>query len=93
MVLGVCTIDIYIPGVNSLKGKRGVLKSVIHRVRNKFNVSICELDKQELWKQATLGLACISNDRDMLHRIFSEVEKFIDSNGELQITDFKVQIM
>ena len=47
MVIGVCKLEICIPGNNSLKGKRQVLKSIKDRIRNKFNVSIAEVDKND----------------------------------------------
>ena len=55
MVIGLCTIDLHLPGANSLKDKRSVLKSVMRRIRNEFNVSIAEVDHQDLWRSAVLG--------------------------------------
>jgi len=60
MVIGTCTIELHIPGSGSLKGKRRIIKSVIACVHNEFNVSIAEMDNQDLWQSATLGVACVS---------------------------------
>jgi uncharacterized protein YlxP (DUF503 family) len=60
MTIGTCTIELHIPGNGSLKGKRRVVKSIIARVHNEFNVSIAEVGNQDLWQSATLGVACVS---------------------------------
>jgi uncharacterized protein YlxP (DUF503 family) len=68
MVIGVCTIELHIPDQGSLKGKRQVLLSLKDRVRQKFNVSIAELDAQELWQRTVLGVACIGNEKRHINR-------------------------
>ena len=57
MVIGTCTIELHIPGNGSLKGKRRVIKSIIARVHNEFNVSIAEVDNQDLWQGVCRNLA------------------------------------
>ncbi|NLO89130.1 MAG: DUF503 domain-containing protein [Clostridia bacterium] len=93
VVLGVCTVEVHIPCSNSLKNKRGILKSIIQRMRNKFNVSVCELEKQDLWQMAVLGIACISTDKNVLYRTFNEIEKFIENFGEVRITKVNLEII
>ena len=62
--MGTCTIELHILGNGSLKGKRRVIKSVIACVHhNEFNVSIAEVEDQDLWQSATLGVACVSARR------------------------------
>ena len=75
MVIGTCTIELHIPGNGSLKGKRRVIKSIIARVHNEFNVSIAEVDNQDLWQSATLGVACVSNGAGYVHRLLKVVER------------------
>ena len=93
MILGVCTIELYIPGANSLKDKRKVIKSIIQRIRNKYKVSICELYEQDIWRRAVLGISCISNDKNIIFKTFSGIEKFIEEGGELQISDLRTEIL
>ena len=57
MVIGTCTIELHIPGNGSLKGKRRVIKSIIARVHSEFNVSIAEVDNQDLWQGVCRNLA------------------------------------
>jgi uncharacterized protein len=59
--VGVCTLKIYIPGSQSLKDKRSVVKSLVSRLQKQFNISIAEVGDHELWQITTIGMACVSN--------------------------------
>lgn len=76
MVVGVCTLELEIPASRSLKDKRHVVKSVVARVRQDFNVSIAEVDSLDVWQSATLGIVCVSSDRAYAHGL---LEKVIDA--------------
>ena len=80
MNVSVCRIELRLPENHSLKGKRQVIQSIITRVKNKFNVSIAEVDNQNLWQLATLGIACISNQRRHTDETLSNIVKFIVQN-------------
>ncbi|HTQ11799.1 MAG TPA: DUF503 domain-containing protein [Fimbriimonadaceae bacterium] len=62
MVLGSLEIQLRLEGCGSLKDKRRILRGLMDRVRHDFNVAISEVDDQELWGNATIGAACVSND-------------------------------
>ena len=94
MDVGVCRISLRLPENLSLKGKRRVLKSIITRVRNKFNVSIAEVDDQELWQLATLGVCCVSNDGRYANGVLSKVVDFIvNSRFDVEILDHEIEIL
>jgi uncharacterized protein YlxP (DUF503 family) len=78
MVIGVCTLQLSIPVAQSLKEKRQVVKSLIARVRNEFNVSVAEVDDQDLWQSAVIGIACVSSSQRYAHGQLEAVIKFID---------------
>jgi uncharacterized protein YlxP (DUF503 family) len=80
MHVSVCQIEIRLPENHSLKGKRQVIKSTITRLQNKFNVSVSEVDNQDLWQLATLGVACVSNHRRHADETLSNVVKFVVQN-------------
>jgi uncharacterized protein YlxP (DUF503 family) len=63
----------------SLKDKRMVVRSVVQRVRNRFNVAVAEVDTQDVWQVATLGIVCMSDDRRHANEIMSKVVAFIES--------------
>jgi hypothetical protein len=78
--VGVCQIELRLPENHSLKGKRQVIASIITRLQNKFNVSVAEVDSQDLWQLATLGVACVSNHRRHADEVLTNVVKFIVQN-------------
>jgi len=80
MHVGVCRIELRLPENHSLKGKRQVIKSITTRIQNKFNVSVAEVDNQNLWQLATLGIACVSNHRRHADETLSNVVKFVVQN-------------
>ena len=94
MNVGMCRIRLRLPENLSLKGKRGVLKSITSRVGNKFNVSVAEVDDHDLWQLATLGISCVSNDKRHANEVLSRVVKFItDSRFEIEILDYEIEIL
>ena len=80
MHVSMCQIELRLPENHSLKGKRQVIQSITTRLRNRFNVSVAEVDNQGLWQIATLGIACVSNHRRHTDEILSNVVKFIAQN-------------
>ena len=77
MHIGACTLHLRLLESHSLKEKRRVVKSIEDRVRNKFNVSIAEIDGLDKWQWATLGVACVSNDVRFANSILSNVVNFV----------------
>ena len=94
MNVGVCKIKLRLPENLSLKGKRQVLKSITTRVRNKFNVSIAEVDDHNLWQLATLGICCISNNNRHTNEVLSKVVDFIiNGRFDVEILDYEIEIL
>ena len=94
MNVGVCEIKLRLPENMSLKGKRQVLKSITTRVRSKFNVSIAEVDDQDLWQLATLGICCVSNNKRYTNEVLSKVTDFIaGSRFDVEIINYEIEIL
>ncbi|MHB1418887.1 MAG: DUF503 domain-containing protein [Bacillota bacterium] len=93
MIVVICTIEVRISEAQSLKDKRRVVKSIIERVRNRFNVSIAEVDNQDNWKQATIGIAHVSNDPARVHQILNEVVHMVERDVEGDVIDSFVEIL
>ena len=78
ITVGVCRVVLRLPENGSLKGKRQVVKSLTARLRNKFNVAVAEVDDNDRWQIATIGVTCVSNDarhaRDMLDRVLAFIQ-------------------
>jgi uncharacterized protein YlxP (DUF503 family) len=93
MVIGVCTIELYIPGNGSLKGKRRKLKSLMARLRHEFNVSVAEVDSHDLWQSAVLGVACVSSDRGYAHGLLLKVVQYVEKERlDCQVVDYEIEM-
>jgi uncharacterized protein YlxP (DUF503 family) len=94
MNVGTCRVKLRFPENQSLKGKRQIVKSIVTRLRNRFNVSVAEVDDNDLWQLATLGIACVSNSKRHTNEVLSKVMSFI-ANGhfELEIVDYEIEII
>ena len=92
MIVGICRVELRLPENGSLKGKRQVLRSIKDRVRGKFNVSIAEVDGQDLWQQAILGISCVSNNTGHANEVLSKVINFIEQNPDSFIVDYEIDI-
>jgi len=73
MPLGVLTLQIQLPYAHSLKEKRAVVQKLRGRLRARFNVAVAELDHQDAWQQAVLGVVSISNSQPLLESVFQQV--------------------
>jgi len=73
MPVGVLTLEIQIPYAHSLKEKRAVLRKIKDRLRARFNVAVAELDHQDVWQRATLGVVSISDSQKLLESVFHQV--------------------
>ena len=73
MPVGVLTLEIQIPYSHSLKEKRAILRKIRDRLRARFNVAVAELDHQDVWQHATLGVVSISNSQPLLESLFQQV--------------------
>ena len=91
VVIALLTLDIHIPHAHSLKEKRMVVRSLKDRLRAKFNVSVSEVDHQDLWQRATIAVAVVGADRHHLLRVLHEIEKRVDAWAETEVLDRDVQ--
>jgi uncharacterized protein YlxP (DUF503 family) len=93
MVVGVTKVKIYTSWVHSLKEKRMVVKSMTAKVRNKFNVSIAEVEEQDIHQIAVLAFACVAGDVAQADSICDNVLNFIEGNTEGSIVDIEREIL
>ena len=93
MVIGLLTVEIYLPAARSLKSKRQILKSIITRVRNKFNVSISETGNNDLWQRASLSCCIVTNDTGYASKVLEKVISEIGRNLDGDILDYKIGML
>ncbi|MGA7743579.1 MAG: DUF503 domain-containing protein [Polyangia bacterium] len=82
MTVGIARITLLVPESHSLKEKRMVVRRVKDRVRNKFNVAIAEVDDNDVWQRAVVGLALLGNDRRFVESALDEVVRFVRGLAE-----------
>ena len=94
MIVAVCKLTIRLPENDTLKGKRQTVKSLCSRVRNKFNVSIAEIEDHDLWQLSTIGISCVSNDSRHAQRMLSQVVDYIvNMRLDLEIVNHDIEVL
>ncbi|MDH4185561.1 MAG: DUF503 domain-containing protein [Nitrospira sp.] len=93
VVVGLCTVELFIPGSQSLKDKRQVLLSLKDRLREKFNLSIAEVDGQDLWQKAVLGLACVANEGRYVNQVCDQALNVIRRIPSVEIVRSRVELL
>jgi len=92
--VGICKVKLRLPDNLSLKGKRQVVKSVTARLKNKFNVSVAEVEDNDLWQLATIGICFVSNDKRFTNEVLSKaVELVVNSQGDFEMLDYEIEIL
>ncbi len=94
MHVGVCRLSLHLPSAQSLKAKRGVSRSLAARIRNQFNVSVAEVEDNDLWQRLTLGVACVSNDAAYAQELLSRVVSFVESlRDDLEVLEYDTEVI
>jgi uncharacterized protein YlxP (DUF503 family) len=91
--VAVGVVELHLPDVGSLKGKRHALKGLKERVRARYEVSVAEVDHQDLWQRATLALAYVSHDARHANEVVSKAMDFIEEHVEGRVIDTSVEIL
>ncbi len=93
MFVGILTVELVVYDTGSLKSKRSVVKGLKDRIRSRFNVSVAEVDNQELWQRATLGVACVSGEKAFTADVLNKVVDMIRSNTGVELIDYQIEIL
>ena len=93
MVVGTGIIKIFIIDSRSLKEKRGILRRIIHRTKNKFNVSIAEIGDLDSWKMGKIGFSMTGNDKSFVNSMIDAVLNFIEDLKLAEVVDAKTEII
>lgn len=93
VIIGLLTIRLKIGYAKSLKDKRRVIKSLLAKTKNKFNVSISEVSDLELWHYATIGAAFVTNDTTHAHQMLNQLEGYLVSNPDFEIIKVEKELL
>jgi len=92
VVIGACEVRLMILGARSLKEKRKVLKSLKDRL-SRMNVSVAEVDDNDKWQAATLGITLVSNDAGFVNSVLDKIIQGIEDNGEVEMLSSRIEII
>ena len=85
MIIGVMKARLHLQGINSLKGKRSIVKSLLGRVKSRFNVSVSEVDHQDEKTLAVIGIALVSNEARFIDQQFDAIISFMQRDGRFYL--------
>ena len=85
MIIGVMKAQLHLQGINSLKEKRGIVKSVIGRLKSRFNISVSEVDHQDEKRSAVIGMALVSNETRFIDQQFDAIINFMQRDGRFYL--------
>ena len=86
-------LELHLPASDSLKAKRSVLNRVKERVRSGFNASVAEVDYQDLWQRAALGVAIVGSAPGALDNVLRDILRAVEREDRLQVLDFQIRII
>lgn len=93
MFIGLCTVELHIPNGHSLKEKRKVVVGLKDRLRRKFNLSVAEVDDQDLWQRAVLGMACVANDGAYVNKVLDQALNLVRSVPALELIHHRIEFL
>lgn len=94
MAIGVLRLHLHLPGCSSLKEKRGRLQPLMNKLRREFNLSVAEVDHQDVWQSAGIACALVSNDRRHLDSSLQRVAQWLEANWpDVEMVDDEIEII
>jgi uncharacterized protein YlxP (DUF503 family) len=93
MIVGAAAVEIHVHGSQSLKQKRGVVRSIAQRVRNRFHLSVAEVGGQDTWQRCVLGLAAVGSDPVRIRSVLEQAGRFIEELHLAEVVHVDVEIL
>lgn len=92
MIVGVLRVELSLPGSHSLKDKRRLLRSLLDRLHQTFHVAAAEIDRQDSWRHAEVGVSYVSNSAAHANAVLSKVLAVVEREAELVITEVEMEL-
>ena len=93
MFVGIVRIELHLPGASSLKDKRAVVRSLKERIRHRVHAAVAEVDHQDLWQRAAIGVSVISGERRQVAEMLHSVRQLVESTHAAQLLDWQEQLL
>ena len=92
--VGLLTIELRLPGNGSLKGKRGIIKPLLARLRKEYNISVAEIEGQGSWQRAVIAVACVSSNPNYAHGLLERVAQNVETwRLDAEVVDYAIEIL
>lgn len=93
MIIGACSVRLHLPAVLSLKEKRGRLKPILARLPREFNLAAAEVDLQDVWQSAEIGLVTVANDAGLVQSLLQKAVHWIEQHApDVEVADYRIEI-
>ena len=93
MVIGILRIELLLQDNRSLKGKRKIVKSILDKVKHRFNVAIAEVGSNDKWQKIELGISTVGNDRRHMDASLSKVLTYLESLYLAEIVHYETELI
>ncbi len=93
MIVGAAVVELHVHGSRSLKEKRGVVRSIVQRIRNRFNVSASEVGGQGTWQRAVIGIVTVGHEARAVRAALDHVVEFVEGVGLAELTNSDIEIL
>ncbi len=93
MIIGTCKVYLAAEWVYSLKDKRSVVKSLTERMKHKFNISVAEIEKQDVLRSIVIGFACVTNSSRHADEMIQNVLTYVENNTDAVVEDVVIEIL
>jgi hypothetical protein len=94
MIVGLCTVSLALPAAHSLKEKRGMLKPLLAQLRKEFNVSVAEVEEQDRWQAAGVGIAVVGSEGANLHGTLENIVRWIErTQPHLYVASWDIEVL
>jgi len=93
MIIGLLTVELFLGDIFSLKEKRSIVKSTIEKIKNRYNVSIAEVSRQDEKRFAVIGMACVSNSTRHVDKQLNDIVDYMERDGRFSLSDISMEIL
>ena len=94
MHVGLCLVRLRLPENGSLKEKRAIVRPLIDRVRRRFSIAVAEVDNEDNWREAAIGLVCVSNDSRHANSVLSRAVAYMEDNSrDAEFLDYRLEFI
>ena len=93
MIVGAALVELHVHGSQSLKQKRGVVRSIVQRVRSRFNLAVAEVGGQDTWQRVVLGMTAVGSDARVVRRVLDRAIAFVEELRLAEVRDSDIEIL